>query len=126
MTSTLPLPPIVVLLVEDDFLLRLDAVQMLEEAGFEVIEATNAAEAISVLEARTDIDVLFTDIDMPGSMNGIKLAEAVSGRWPPIKIIATSGHFNIKNGDLPSGGRYIPKPYNFKHLTGVIGEMTRN
>ncbi len=80
----------VVLIVEDEFLLRMDAAEAIAAAGFEVIEAVNADQAIEVLEARRDITVVFTDIQMPGSMDGLKLARAVRGRWPPIKIIATS------------------------------------
>ena len=113
-----------VLIVEDDALLRMDAVQMIEEAGFDVVEAANADDAISILEARSDIDVIFTDIDMPdGSMNGLKLAHAVKGRWPPIKIITTSGHFNVRHDDLPSGGKFIPKPYSFTEVTRTIHHL---
>ena len=104
MASSVSKKSIVVLIVEDDVLLRMDAMEMLEEAGFEVLEAATADEAILILESRLDVNVMFTDVDMPGSMNGIKLAEAVRGRWPPIKIIATSGHFNLGSGDLPAGG----------------------
>jgi len=113
-----------VLIVEDDFLLRMDAAQMIEEAGFDVLEAANADDAISILEARSDINVVFTDIDMPkGSMNGIKLAHAVRGRWPPIKIITTSGHFRVKTEELPAGGQFIPKPYSFSHVTQTIRHL---
>ena len=73
----------VVLIVEDEFLLRMDAVDMIAAAGFEAVEAANADEAIKILEARRDITVVFTDIQMPGSMDGLKLARAVRGRWPP-------------------------------------------
>ena len=83
----------VVLIVEDEFLLRVDAVDMIKAAGFDVVEAANADEAIEILESRRDITVVFTDIQMPGSMDGLKLARAVRGRWPPIKIVATSGMF---------------------------------
>ena len=76
----------VVLIVEDEALVRMTAVDMIEEAGFEILEAANADEAILLLEARRDITVLFTDIEMPGSMDGLGLAQAVRGRWPPIKI----------------------------------------
>jgi CheY-like chemotaxis protein len=114
----------VVLIVEDETLVRTVAVDMIEEAGFEVIEAANADEAILVLEARNDITVVFTDIDMPGSMNGLKLAEAVRGRWPPIKIIATSGHYVIRDGELPQGGRFIPKPYTLPQVAKLLKEVT--
>jgi CheY-like chemotaxis protein len=82
----------VVLIVEDEFLLRMDAVDMIAAAGFEVVEAINADDAIEILESRPDITAVFTDIQMPGTMDGLKLARAVRGRWPPVKIIATSGH----------------------------------
>ena len=81
----------VVLIVEDEFLLRMEAAEMVKAAGFEAVEAANADQAIEILEARRDITVVFTDIQMPGSMDGLKLARAVRGRWPPIKIVATSG-----------------------------------
>lgn len=114
----------VVLIVEDEFLLRLDAVDMIAAAGFEAIEAANADAAIEILEARRDIAVVFTDIQMPGSMDGLKLARAVRGRWPPIKIVATSGHVNVAETDLPEGGRFLPKPYSPTQVTGMLREMT--
>jgi CheY-like chemotaxis protein len=114
----------VVLIVEDELLLRIDAVEMIEAAGFEVIEAANADEAIEWLEARRDITVVFTDIQMPGSMDGLKLARAVRGRWPPIKIIATSGRLNIGEPDLPEGGRFLPKPYSRAQVKHVLLELT--
>jgi CheY-like chemotaxis protein len=114
----------VVLIVEDEFLLRIDAAEVIGAAGFEVIEAANADEAIEVLEARGDIMVVFTDIQMPGSMDGLKLARAVRGRWPPIKIVATSGHLNVGEADLPEGGRFLPKPYSSVQVTRVLRELT--
>ena len=113
----------VVLIVEDEFLLRLDAVDMIAAAGYEVLEAGNADEAIEILEAHRDITVIFTDIQMPGSMDGLKLARAVRGRWPPIKIVATSGHVHVSETDLPEGGRFLPKPYSPKQVTGVLREL---
>src|SRR6187399_2890330 len=101
----------VVLIVEDELLLRIDAAEMIKAAGFEVVEAANADQAIEVLEARRDITVVFTDIQMPGSMDGLKLARAVRGRWPPIKIVATSGLVDVGEKDLPEGGRFLAKPY---------------
>src|SRR6202163_4476233 len=91
----------VVLIVEDEFLLRIDAADMIAAAGFEVVQAGNADEAIEILESRRDITVVFTDIQMPGSMDGLKLARAVRGRWPPIKIFATSGRAHVRETDLP-------------------------
>ena len=73
------------------------------EAEFDVVEAANADEAIEILEARLDITVVFTDIQMPGSMDGLKLVAAIRGRWPPIKIVATSGLVDVRKVDLPEG-----------------------
>jgi CheY-like chemotaxis protein len=116
----------VVLVVEDDCMLRLDAADMIKAAGFEVIEAANADEAIAILESRNDIAVIFTDIQMPGSMDGLRLARAVRGRWPPIKIITTSGQRIIEELDLPEGGRFLPKPYNRTQVSGVLRELTQD
>jgi CheY-like chemotaxis protein len=113
----------VVLIVEDEFLLRGDAADMITAAGFEAIEAAGADEAIEILEARRDIAVVFTDIQMPGSMNGLKLARAVRGRWPPIKIIATSGHAQVRETDLPEGGRFLGKPYSPTQIAGLLREV---
>jgi CheY-like chemotaxis protein len=110
--------------VEDEFLLRMDAADVIGAAGFEVLEAANADEAITILEARSDVTVVFTDIQMPGSMDGLKLARAVRGRWPPIKIIATSGRLNVGEVDLPEGGRFLAKPYSPAQVTGVLRELT--
>jgi CheY-like chemotaxis protein len=113
----------VILVVEDDFLIRMNAAEMIADAGFDVIEAGNADEAIVILEARPDIHVVFTDIQMPGSMDGLKLARFVRGRWPPIKIVATSGNSIVRDGDLPEGGVFLPKPYTFDTIASTLGEL---
>ena len=113
-----------VLVVEDEGLVRMNAVAMIEEAGFSVLEASDADDAIRILETRRDVTVIFTDIEMPGSMNGIKLAHAVRDRWPPIKIIATSGHYGFREGDLPTGGRFLPKPYTLPQISEALREAT--
>jgi CheY-like chemotaxis protein len=114
----------VVLIVEDELLLRMDAADAIKAGGFEVVEAANADDAIEILEARPDITVVFTDIQMPGSMDGLKLARAVRGRWPPIKIVATSGLVDVGEKDLPEGGRFLPKPYHARQLAAVLRELT--
>jgi CheY-like chemotaxis protein len=123
MSSAYPARRPVVLIVEDELLIRIHAAQIIEEAEFDVVEASNADEAIAILEARPDISVLFTDIQMPGSMDGLKLAAAVKGRWPPIKIVATSGLVNVRPDDLPEGGRFLPKPYDPVQLTATLREL---
>jgi CheY-like chemotaxis protein len=105
--KTLP----VVLVVEDEPLLRMLAVEVVAAAGFVAIEARHADEAVAMLESRSDISILFTDIDMPGSMDGLKLAHAVRGRWPPIKILVVSGKVRLQPSELPSSSRFAGKPY---------------
>jgi DNA-binding NtrC family response regulator len=89
----------------------MDLALMIEDAGFEVIEAGNADEAIVLLEARQDIRVVFTDIEMPGSMNGLKLAFAVRDRWPPVVIIIASGRIRPGPDEMPSAVTFLRKPY---------------
>ena len=114
----------VVLIVEDEFLLRMNAAEMIGDAGFNVAEAGNADEAIAILEARPDIRVVFTDIQMPGSMDGLKFARFVRGRWPPIKIVATSGFVNVAKDDLPEGSRFLTKPYRPAQIIATLRELT--
>jgi CheY-like chemotaxis protein len=114
----------VVLIVEDEFLLRMNATEMIGGGGFDVVEAGNADEAIAILEARPDIHIVFTDIQMPGSMDGLKLARFVRGRWPPIKIVATSGFVNVGKDDLPEGSRFLPKPYRPDQIVATLRELT--
>jgi CheY-like chemotaxis protein len=109
-----------VLIVDDEPLVRLCAVETVADAGFEVIEAANADEAIRILESRSDIHVVFTDVHMPGSMDGLKLAHAVRNRWPPIKIIVTSGREKVAEQDLPAGGRFVAKPYDPTEIKDVL------
>ena len=104
-------PKFVVLVVEDEAMLRVLAADLVEDAGFSAIVAQNADEAISILESRSDIDLLFTDIHMPGSMDGLKLAHAVRNRWPPIKIVIVSGKSKLTNAELPTDSRFLRKPY---------------
>jgi two-component system, response regulator PdtaR len=103
--------PPVVLIVEDDPLLRMLAVEVVEEAGFVALEAGNADEAVALLESRPDISLLFTDIDIPGSMDGLKLAHAVRDRWPPLKILIVSGKVRVQPSQLPSNSCFVGKPY---------------
>ena len=114
----------VVLLVEDEPLVRMSAADDLEEAGFYVLEAANADIALSVLEACSgDVQVLFTDIDMPGSMDGLALAESVQQRWPHISLLISSGYHKPHPGQLPEDGRFLPKPYCSNAVVQHIREL---
>jgi two-component system, response regulator PdtaR len=115
--------PLVVLVVEDDPLLRMMAVEVVEEAGYVAIEAGNADEAVTLLESRADISLLFTDINMPGSMDGLKLAHAVRGRWPPIKILVVSGQVPLEPAQLPSNGRFVTKPYRVEAMVQELRSL---
>lgn len=109
-----------VLVVEDDDLVRLCAVEMLEDAGFAVVDARHADEAWFILHARSDIDVLFTDVDMPGSMCGLTLAERVYETWPDIRLIVTSGRHQFNDREIPDHGLFVPKPYSASQVVEAI------
>jgi CheY-like chemotaxis protein len=110
----------VVLIVEDEPLLRMLAVEVIEEAGFVVLEAGDADEAIALLEARPDIVLLFTDINMPGSMDGLRLAHVAHDRWPPVKILVVSAQVRPRQTDLPADCHFIEKPY---RATAMVEEL---
>lgn len=114
---------VVVLVVEDEPLIRLNAIQIIEHIGHEAVEAANADEAILVLERRADVRIVFTDINMPGSMDGLKLAQAVRNRWPPIRLIVTSGKVMLNPGDLPLDGRFLAKPYSADQIVSLLSEL---
>jgi CheY-like chemotaxis protein len=116
-------PTPVVLVVEDEPIIRLGAVDLIESAGFEVIEARDADHAIEILNARRDIRIVVTDIEMPGSMDGLKLAAAIRDRWPPIEIIVTSGRVRPSADALPTRGVFISKPYNENNLVRAMREF---
>lgn len=117
---------IAVLVVEDEALVRMGIVDFLEDHNFEVFEAEDAAAAIMILKSTVRICALFTDVDMPGHLDGLELASTVRDRWPAIKIIVTSGHRKVALGDLPVEARFFAKPYDpvqiaaaLRHITGI-------
>ena len=112
-----------VLVVEDEAILRLNAVDIVEEAGFKAYEAANADEAIRALETHQDIGILFTDVNMPGSMDGLELARDVRDRWPPVKIIIVSGQVRLRAEDMPRASAFISKPYRAHQIEGKLREM---
>ncbi len=112
-----------VLIVEDEFLLRADAVEYMEHSGFTVYDASNADEAIELLELHNDIRAVFTDIHMPGTMDGLKLAHYVRRRWPPVKLILTSGYARPAE-DMPIGSAFVAKPYRLEMVADNLRAMT--
>ena len=116
------IPPIV-LVVEDEMLLRMRVVDMVEDAGYISLEAVDADEALGILKSRSDIALLFTDIQMPGSMNGLELAHAVHTRWPPIKIILASGQLHLSSADIPPDSRFFGKPLKSGEMIAEMHDM---
>jgi two-component system, response regulator PdtaR len=116
----------VILVVEDDELLRLHAAGLLEDHGFRVVEAENADTALKLLETRDDVRLLFTDIQMPGSCNGMDLARQVHARWPNILLVITSGQIKPPQAEIPDDGRFVCKPYRANELLGEVNDLLRN
>jgi two-component sensor histidine kinase/DNA-binding response OmpR family regulator len=112
-----------VLVVEDEMVLRMRAVDLVEDAGFTAVEAVSADEALAILEARSDISLLFSDIQMPGTMDGLKLAHAVHDRWPAIKIILVSGQIKLTDAERPADSRFFGKPLDVKRMVNELQEM---
>jgi CheY-like chemotaxis protein len=112
-----------VLVVEDELLVRVNAVALLEEAGFGVLQAGDADDAIALLESRRDICIVVTDINMPGSMDGLRLAHAIRNRWPPIELVLTSGQMRVRTEDMPARGLFLGKPYDPSRLVEVVRSL---
>lgn len=112
-----------VLVVEDEMLLPMRAVDMVEDAGYSPVEAVDADEAFAILESRSDIALMFTDIQMPGSMDDLGLARAVHERWPPIKIILVSGALKLGDIDIPPDSRFFGKPITADAMIAEMQQM---
>jgi CheY-like chemotaxis protein len=110
----------IVLVVEDEPILRLTAVDMVEAAGFEAVEAADATQAIIILETRPDIRIVFTDVDMPRGIDGARLAALIRERWPPIEVILTSGKFDRDQIDIPSNSLFFSKPYKEAQIVAAM------
>lgn len=108
------------MVVEDSPQIRMGAIELVLSAGYEALEAGNADEAIRILESRDDIDLVFTDVQMPGTMDGVKLSHYIRDRWPPVKLIVASGATVLAESSLPGGSRFFSKPYDDHTINGVI------
>lgn len=113
----------VVLVVEDEDLLRMLATDILEDEGLTVLQAATAEEALPILEGRDDIGVLFTDINMPGKIDGLTLAAHVAEQWPHIRLVVTSGRQGLTNDQLPDDGQFVQKPYRPQQLVSAIAHV---
>jgi CheY-like chemotaxis protein len=124
MTPNGPKDPPVVLVIDDEPLVRMTAADKLEEAGFQVLETANADVALAVLEAQSDkVQVLFTAVDMPGSMDGVALAEQVHQRWPHIWLVISGRYAHLHSDEIPDNGNFVPEPYRGATLVRHIAEM---
>jgi CheY-like chemotaxis protein len=112
----------IILVVGDDALVRLELADWLAELGLTVLTADNAAHAIELLDSHPHIDLLLTDIRMPGSMDGIQLAHHVAERWPPVTIVVLSGMLQTELSELPPGSLFVPKPYRPEALWRALSE----
>ena len=110
-----------ILVVEDEHLIRMGATAALIARGFVVLEAANADEAITLLDVGTDVSTVFTDIQMPGSMDGVKLAESVRKQWPEMTIVITSGNLRSGEIELPAGAHFLAKPCTIDDLVTIAG-----
>jgi CheY-like chemotaxis protein len=113
----------VVLVVEDSAIIRMGAIDLVLSAGYEALEACDADEAIRILESRADVDLVFTDVQMPGTMDGIKLSHYIRERWPPVKLIVASGATILDESSLPVGSRFFSKPYNDHTITDAMARL---
>ncbi len=113
----------IILVVEDEPLLRMAAIDMVESAGFEALEAANATQAVEILQSRMDISIVFTDIDMPGGIDGLRLASVIRDRWPPIHVIITSGQTKPPQGSLPLDMVFFSKPYRENEVIETMMRM---
>lgn len=116
-------PPAVALVAEDEFILRMEAADTLADAGFKVLEAASADAALRYLQEKDGVDLLFTDVNMPGDLNGFDLAREVAARWPEILIVVCSGATRPLPGDLPPKARFIDKPYSAGLVEQVLREL---
>jgi len=114
-----------VLVVEDEPLLLMNIADELAEGGFDVVESPNADHALNQLGENPKIEVLFTDVDMPGSLDGLALSSIVHARWPHVRIIVTSGKFLAREAELPPGAIFIAKPYAAVELIEAINRPLR-
>lgn len=118
-------PRTVVLLVEDEPLVRMVGTDVLEDAGYAVVEAVDANEALAQLEAHPEVNILFTDVRMPGELDGVALAHIVHDRRPDVRLVIASGHVRLAPSELPDNGRFVPKPYKPDELVAVMRDVMR-
>jgi len=116
-------PVTAVLVVEDEPLVRMHGIDILKDAGFDVFEAADADEALLILGDGTEVHLLFSGVDMPGSMDGLQLAHLVHERWPHIHLLLTSGHHKLRDTEMPDAGKFVRKPWTSEALVRQVREF---
>ena len=111
-------PPLA-LIVEDEMILRLNAVEMLEDMGFSVINSETADEALTIMEKQR-VELLISDIHMPGKLDGLALARLAAERWPDMRTVICSGRVRVVGSELPTNAAFVGKPYTVEDLENAI------
>lgn len=112
-----------IMIVEDEILVRQIGADVLEEAGYSVLEAGSATEALEIIEKNPGIALVFTDVRMPGEMDGLDLATVVHDRWPNVRLLITSGHCRLGKTELPDSGQFLAKPYRANELVQQVENL---
>ena len=113
-------------MIEDEPVLRIDALDMVAQAGFEAVEAMSVDDAIHILETRPDIRIVYMDLDMPRGIKGIELAATIRRRWPPIEIVLTAAFFTEKDLTLPARAEFYPKPVQRDDVIAAMRRMAED
>lgn len=126
MGQSAPLHRHPVLVIEDEPVLRIDALDMVAQAGFEAVEAMSVDDAIHILETRPDIRIVYMDLDMPRGIKGIELAATIRSRWPPIEIVLTAAFFTEEDLILPARAEFYPKPVQRDEVIAAMRRMAED
>lgn len=125
MGQSIPINTGTILIVEDEAIIRFELVDFFEDAGFRVLEADNADRAIAILERESTVRIVLTDVQMPGSIDGLRLAHFIRKRYPPTLLLVMSGAEPIAPADLPDRSAFVPKPFDPRRVLRQIEQLTR-
>ena len=125
MGQSKPIGSDTILIVEDEAIVRFELVDLFEEEGYRVYAAASADEAIALLDKHGEVRVVLTDIEMPGSMDGLKLAHYIRNRFPPTLLLVASGRVSVPRDEMPTHSAYLAKPFDPTKVLRTIAEMTR-
>ena len=124
--GALRIRPPTVLVVEDDAIIRMMAADLVEELGFAMFEVSSADAALTMLERHEEITIVFTDVHMPGSIDGLELAALAHLRWPAVGLVVVSGEHVTTNDKLPGGAKFFAKPYDAARVQAALVQMSKD